>query len=103
MTQFQEMTKTQLEEEKSKMTQSYSQLQAKGLKLNMARGKPGADQLELSLPMLDVLSSKSDCRTESGIDCRNYGELPASPRPGPFLPNTWVSPRSRSLWWVPPP
>ena len=79
MTQYQEMTKTQLEEEKAKLTQSYSQLQAKGLKLNMARGKPGADQLELSLPMLDVLSSKSDCRTESGIDCRNYGELPGIP------------------------
>ena len=41
----------------------------------MARGKPGADQLELSRDLLDVLDSKSDCRTESGIDCRNYGEL----------------------------
>jgi len=41
----------------------------------MARGKPGAEQLELSRPLLDVLNSESDCITESGVDCRNYGEL----------------------------
>lgn len=75
MKQYQEMTREELLTQKEQLTQTYSRLQAKGLKLNMARGKPGADQLELSLPMLDVLSSKSSCVTESGLDCRNYGEL----------------------------
>lgn len=46
-----------------------------GLKLNMARGKPGEDQLALSMPMLDVLNSGSDCAAGNGADCRNYGEL----------------------------
>ncbi|RKI70509.1 aminotransferase class I/II-fold pyridoxal phosphate-dependent enzyme [bacterium 1xD42-67] len=75
MKQYQEMTKDQLEAERRQLEEDYARLQAKGLKLNMARGKPGADQLELSRDLLDVLDSKSDCRTESGIDCRNYGEL----------------------------
>ncbi len=75
MKQYQEMTREELQAEHSQMTQTYSQLQAKGLKLNMARGKPGTDQLELSLPLLDALNSKSDCRDASGLDCRNYGEL----------------------------
>ena len=75
MKQFQEMTREELQSEHSKLSQAYAQLQAKELKLNMARGKPGADQLELSRPLLDVLNSQSDCRAEGGIDCRNYGEL----------------------------
>ena len=75
MKQFQEMTKEELQARRQQLEQTYSQLKAKGLKLNMARGKPGADQLELSAPMLDVLNSGSGCITESGVDCRNYGEL----------------------------
>ena len=75
MKQYQEMTREELRAEHGRLAQSYSRLQAKGLKLNMARGKPGADQLELSLPLLDVLNSKSDCHDASGLDCRNYGEL----------------------------
>ena len=75
MKQYQEMTREELQTQRELLEQTYSQLQAKGLKLNMARGKPGADQLELSRPLLDVLSSRSDCITESGVDCRNYGEL----------------------------
>ena len=43
-------------------------------KLIMARGKPSAEQLDISLPMLDVLNSSSDLRAEGGVDCRNYGE-----------------------------
>ena len=75
MKSYQEMSKEELQVLYGTLTKSYSQLQAKGLKLNMARGKPGADQLELSAPMLDTLNSQSSCVTESGVDCRNYGEL----------------------------
>lgn len=75
MKQYQEMSREELQAQREELEQTYSRLKAKGLKLNMARGKPGADQLELSLPMLDTLNSKSDCRDASGLDCRNYGEL----------------------------
>ena len=40
----------------------------------MARGKPGASQLALSMPMLDVINSKSDMKTLLGNDTRNYGD-----------------------------
>jgi DNA-binding transcriptional MocR family regulator len=48
--------------------------EAKGLSLNMARGKPGASQLALSMPMLDVINSGSDMKTLLGNDTRNYGD-----------------------------
>ena len=75
MKQYQEMTREELQIQREQLAQTYSQLQATGLKLNMARGKPGADQLELSAPLLDILNTQSNCVTDSGIDCRNYGEL----------------------------
>ena len=46
-----------------------------GLNLNMARGKPGKEQLDFSLPMLDTINSKSDFIGEDKMDCRNYGLL----------------------------
>ena len=79
MKQYQEMTREELQAQREALEQTYSRLKAEGLKLNMARGKPGADQLELSLPMLDTLNSTSDCHDASGVDCRNYGELPGIP------------------------
>ena len=75
MKSYQDMTREELQVQFDSLTKAYSQLQAKGLKLNMARGKPGADQLALSMGMLDTLNSQSDCATEGGVDCRNYGEL----------------------------
>lgn len=52
-----------------KLQEQYREFQAKRLKLDMSRGKPGADQLDLSMDML----SSNDFRTASGVDCRNYG------------------------------
>lgn len=46
-----------------------------GVKLDMARGKPGADQLDLSEGMLGVISENNDCFADDGTDCRNYGGL----------------------------
>lgn len=79
MKEYRQMNSTELTAEKAALEQALAAYKAKGLKLNMARGKPGAEQLALSMPMLDVLNSQSDCKTESGIDCRNYGELTGIP------------------------
>ncbi len=46
-----------------------------GIKLDMARGKPCAQQLDISEPMLRLVCSNDECITEEGIDCRNYGGL----------------------------
>ena len=75
MKEYGKMSLDELQKELETLTEKYNGYKAQGLKLNMARGKPCPEQLELSLPMLDVLNSTSDCKSETGADCRNYGEL----------------------------
>lgn len=72
MKPYREMSKEELASLKEQLTAVYKEYQGKNLSLNMARGKPSPDQLDLSLPMLDVLNSKSDFMTADG-DVRNYG------------------------------
>lgn len=79
MKAYQQMSREEILAEKAELEKALAQYKAKGLKLNMARGKPGSDQLDLSTPMLDTLNSKSDFKAENGIDCRNYGELAGIP------------------------
>lgn len=54
---------------------AYDAFQAKKLSLNMARGKPGPEQLDLTMPLLDTLRSDAAMISESGDDTRNYGVL----------------------------
>ena len=75
MKPLKELTKAELLVMKEELTQEYKDAQAKGLQLNMARGKPGVSQLELAMPMLDVINSSSDMHTMLGNDTRNYGDL----------------------------
>lgn len=74
-----EMNKTQLEEFKAKTEKEYNDFKSKDLKLDMSRGKPGFDQLDLTLPMMDILDSKSDMKCENSMDVRNYGILDGIP------------------------
>lgn len=66
---------SQLEREYEQLVKQYEEEKGKGLNLNMARGKPGKAQLDLSLDMLDIINSKSEFVGEDGMDCRNYGIL----------------------------
>jgi DNA-binding transcriptional MocR family regulator len=75
MKSFKDMSKDELLKEKESLTAAYEACKAKGVTANMARGKPGNDQLALSMPMLDVLTSSADYNAEGKVDCRNYGEL----------------------------
>jgi len=75
MKPYNTMSREELSREKESLSVVFAGHKSKGLSLNMARGKPGKDQLALSMPMLDVLNSSSDVSAEGGVDCRNYGEL----------------------------
>ena len=61
------------------LTKEYKEYQYKALNLNMSRGKPSPEQLDLSMGMMDVLNSSADLTCEDGLDCRNYGVLDGIP------------------------
>ena len=67
------LNKNELLQLRSELQEAYDSFKAKGLTLNMARGKPCTEQLELSMPMLEILHSKAPMTTSTGEDCRNYG------------------------------
>lgn len=76
---YSEMSKEQLLTLKSELNQKYSDAKAKGLSLDMSRGKPSATQLNVSLGLLDAINSSSELVAEDGTDCRNYGVLDGIP------------------------
>ncbi len=73
------MNKDQLACELAALTEKYEVIKAKGLKLDMSRGKPGADQLSLTEGVLKAVQGNADCFAENGFDCRNYGVLDGIP------------------------
>ncbi|MCL1797410.1 MAG: aminotransferase class I/II-fold pyridoxal phosphate-dependent enzyme [Eggerthellaceae bacterium] len=75
MPRYADMSKVELEAAKKTVEQEFLEYKAQGLALDMSRGKPSAAQLELSMPMLDVLNSEADFKSADGTDCRNYGVL----------------------------
>lgn len=75
MKAYKEMTKEELEQEVVALKAQYKKYQEMDLHLNMARGKPCKEQLDLSMGMMDVLNSDEDLTCEDGTDCRNYGVL----------------------------
>ena len=75
MRAYKDLSREELLALKAELEKSYEEEKAKGLKLDMSRGKPSAEQLDLSMGMMDVLTSGSDLMCEQGVDCRNYGIL----------------------------
>ncbi len=75
MKKYSEMTAQELEQERQILADEYHKYQTMELNLNMARGLPCRDQLDLSMGMMDALYSGADLSCEDGTDCRNYGVL----------------------------
>ena len=76
--EYKSMDAAQLKAEHAAVEQKFQALKAKNLKLDMSRGKPGKEQLDLVSDMLTVLSKPEDCIVD-GFDVRNYGELTGLP------------------------
>lgn len=75
MTAYKDLSREELLLLKSELEEQFKGIKAKGLNLDMSRGKPSAAQLDLAMGMMDVLNSKTDLRCMEGVDCRNYGVL----------------------------
>ena len=73
---YKEMTKAELLALRTELMSAYEEKKGLGLNLSMARGKPSKEQLELSMPMLDVLNNNTNFVGEDKLDVRNYGVLP---------------------------
>lgn len=79
MKSYKEMSKEELAALKTELEKAYEDAKGKGLKLDMSRGKPSAAQLDMTMPIMDVLNAESDLKTEAGVDCRNYGVMDGIP------------------------
>ncbi len=73
------MSRDELIALKKELESQYEEAKAKGLKLDMSRGKAASAQLDMEMDFLDVINSGSDYKTQAGVDCRNYGLLDGIP------------------------
>ncbi len=79
MKPYKERSREELLQEKKTLETAFEEVKGRGLKLDMSRGKPSQEQLDLANGMMDVLNSSSDMRCEAGVDCRNYGIMDGIP------------------------
>ncbi len=75
MKAYSEMGKDELLALKSDLEKAYDAFKAQGLKLDMSRGKPSSEQMDLAMGMMDVFHSSAELTSANGTDCRNYGSL----------------------------
>ncbi len=68
-----DMNEAELREEYSAAKAEYDSFKSLELSLDMSRGKPCVSQLNLSMALLDQVTSSDKLHSENGIDCRNYG------------------------------
>jgi aspartate/methionine/tyrosine aminotransferase len=78
MTDFKTMSDQERESIRAELQQRYQQIKSRQLALDMTRGKPCSEQLDLALGMLAGDIGKA-YQTEEGLDCRNYGGLDGIP------------------------
>ena len=79
MKSYVELSKEELLVEKKRLENEYNAVKEKGIALDISRGKPAVEQLNIGMDYLDAVSSKDVVKAESGFDCRNYGLLDGLP------------------------
>lgn len=72
---YKERSTEELLEMKKGLELQYEKEKAKGLSLDMSRGKPASEQLDMTMPMMDIFNEQFDMHDEQGVDVRNYGYL----------------------------
>ena len=76
---YSEMSNRELEALYLELKNEYKNVCEMGLSLDLSRGKPGREQLDMMTGMLDCISKSEDCINENGVDYRNYGILEGIP------------------------
>lgn len=76
---YTDMNRDELLKQQESLAADYSKIKELGLSLNMSRGVPCQEQLEISQHMLDIINSSVQCKTIDGQDCRNYGIMDGIP------------------------
>ncbi len=79
MKKYEELSKEELCAEYEEILRKYNEFKAMGLTLDLSRGKPNSDQLDISLPLLSEARPREKCFSINGVDCRNYGVLDGIP------------------------
>ena len=79
MKAYKELSENELLALKEDLNKQYEEAKAKGLKLDMSRGKPSPSQLDMERDFLEIIGSDTNLKTSSGVDCRNYGLLDGIP------------------------
>ena len=79
MKAYKELSKEELLTLKEDLNKEYEEVKAKGLKLDMSRGKPAASQLDMEMDFMDVLNSGSVLKTEARVAWRNKGSVDGIP------------------------
>ena len=79
MKKYSTLSAEELSREHEIVLQQYNAYKNMGLKLDLSRGKPNSDQLDISLPLLSEARPREKCFSINGVDCRNYGVLDGIP------------------------
>ena len=79
MKAYKDLSKEELLTLQKQLNKEYEEAKAKGLKLDMSRGKPATSQLDMEMDFMNVLNADSILKTEAGVDCRNYGIMDGIP------------------------
>ena len=79
MKKYSDLSNMELKMEYDKLLQKYTEYKSMDLKLDLSRGKPNSDQLDISLPLLSEARPREKCFSINGVDCRNYGVLDGIP------------------------
>lgn len=75
MSDYLSMSREELTKEFKEVSAEYEKLRSMHLSLDMSRGKPGFDNMDISSQLFDLVGNDTGFKNISGIDCRNYGGL----------------------------
>ena len=94
---YHELTKQQLAAIRDEAGAKLEAAKAGGEVFDLTRGKPGREQLDLTSGLLGAVSEASDCISEGGFDCRNYGILDGLPETKKLFSDLLGIPASRIM------